>query len=47
LMRSVGISCCPCAPRCSIRRRSGRNTAKGYYAVGTLPGPARLRPSAR
>ena len=28
LTRSIGISCCPCAPRCSTRRRSGRNTAK-------------------
>ena len=28
LMRSIGMSCCPCAPRCSTPRRSGRNTAK-------------------
>jgi hypothetical protein len=28
LMRSVGMSCCPCTPRCSTRRGSGRNTAK-------------------
>jgi hypothetical protein len=28
LTRSIGISKCPCAPRCSIRRRSGRNTAR-------------------
>jgi hypothetical protein len=28
LMSSIGTSCCPCAPRCSTRRGSGRNTAK-------------------